>query len=134
MRHRPSARATYREVLYKGFPPLARRPEVRTMGSTGQRTLIVFRSPGVGIGKDAHHDPTRPHEQHAILRHDVSIAPGLRDAGGDLIGHRVQLDPGRHLGPDIRVEGGERLTLDRLADGVARLLSYRLEGVGNCCK
>src|SRR5215470_19420611 len=30
---------------------------------------IVFRSPGVGIGKDAHHDPTRPHEQHAILRH-----------------------------------------------------------------
>ena len=49
----------------------------------------VLRSPGVGIGKDAHHDPARPHQQHAIARHDVSIAPGLRHANGDLIGHRV---------------------------------------------
>jgi putative ABC transport system substrate-binding protein len=40
----------------------------------------VLRSPGVGIGKDAHHDPARAHWQHAIVRHGVSIAPGLRHA------------------------------------------------------
>ena len=40
----------------------------------------MLRSPGVGIGKDAHHDPARAHWQHAIVRHGVSIAPGLRHA------------------------------------------------------
>jgi len=55
----------------------------------------VLRSPGVGIGKGAHHDPARPHQQHAIARHDVSIAPGLRHGGGDLVGHGAQLDPRR---------------------------------------
>jgi len=85
--------------------PHARNPPVRTWrrfrseADARPRTRIVFRSPGVGIGKDAHHDPTRPHEQHAIVRHDVSIAPGLRHAGGDLIGHRVQLDPERLCRP-----------------------------------
>jgi len=55
----------------------------------------------------------------------------LRHAGGNLIGHRVQLDPGRQLGPDIRVEGGGRLTLECLVDGAALLVRQRLEGVGN---
>ncbi len=32
------------------------------------------------------------HQQHAIVRHGVAIIPGLRHAGGDLIGHRAQLD------------------------------------------
>src|SRR5260370_451658 len=61
------------------------------------------------IRKDAHYDPARPHQQHAILRHRIAIIPGLRYASGDLVGHRSQLDPGRQLGPDIRVErGGSR--------------------------
>src|SRR5262249_25007368 len=92
---------------------------------------IVFRSPGVGIGKDARHDATRPYQQHATVRHDVSIAPGLRHAGGDLIEHRAQLDPRRQLGPDIGVDGGGRLTLQRLVDRAALIVRERLEGVGN---
>ena len=40
----------------------------------------MLRSPGVGIGKDADHDPARAHWQHAFVRHGVSIAPGLRHA------------------------------------------------------
>ena len=43
----------------------------------------------------------------------------------------MQLDPGRQLGPDIRVEGGGRLTLECLVDGAALLVRQRLEGVGN---
>src|SRR5262249_11431394 len=92
---------------------------------------IVFRSPGVGIGKDARHDPTRPYQQHATVRHDVSIAPGLRHAGGGLIGHRAQLDPRRQLGPHIRVDGDGWLTLERLVDGATLIVRERLEGVGN---
>jgi hypothetical protein len=60
-------------------------------------------------------------------------------AGGKLLGHRSQLDPGRQLGPNIRVEGGGRLVLERLVDGAALIVRQRLEGVGDgdelstCC-
>jgi hypothetical protein len=32
----------------------------------------VLRSPGVGIGKEAHHDPARARQQHAIVGPDAS--------------------------------------------------------------
>jgi len=56
----------------------------------------VLRSPGVGIGKDAHHDPARARQQHAIVRHDVSI-----------------------LGT-AKVTRGARTFLSTIADGVGR--------------
>src|SRR5260370_41249222 len=84
------------------------------------------------VRKDAHYDPARPHQQHAILRHRIAIIPGLRHASGDLVGHRSQLDPARQLGPDIRVErGAGRLVLERLVDGAALIVRKRLEDVGN---
>jgi hypothetical protein len=53
----------------------------------------------------------------------------LRHAGGDLLGHRSQLDPRWQLGLDIRVErGAGRLVLERLVDGAALLVRQRLEG------
>jgi hypothetical protein len=30
------------------------------------------------VRKDAHYDPARPQQQHAILRHRIAIIPGLR--------------------------------------------------------
>src|SRR5262249_1023480 len=48
-----------------------------------------------------------------------------------LRGHRAQLDRRRQLGADIGVEGGGRLTLERLEDRAALIVGERLEGVGN---
>ena len=70
------------------------------------------------LPKDAHYDPAGAHKQHAIIRHRVAITLGLRHAGGDLVGHRAQLNPRRHLDPDIPVEGGGRLILNRGGRGL----------------
>src|SRR5262245_57268147 len=71
----------------------------------------------VGVGEDARYDPTRAHQQHAIRGHRVAIVLGLRHTGGELIGHRAQLDPRRQLGPDVCVEGRTgRLAFERLVD------------------
>ena len=57
--------------------------------------LASFAHRRIGIYEDADHDPARAHQQHATVRHHVSIIPGLRHAGGDLVGHGAQLDPRR---------------------------------------
>src|SRR5262249_9523556 len=75
------------------------------------------------VRKDAHYDPARPHQQHAILRHRIAKIRGLRHASGDVVGYRSQLDPRRQLGPDIRVErraGG--LVLERPVDGAVLIV------------
>src|SRR5262245_37492222 len=84
------------------------------------------------VRKDAHYDPARPHQQHAILRHRIAKIRGLRHASGDVVGYRSQLDPRRQLGPDIRVErraGG--LVLERPVDGAVLIVRECLEGIGD---
>jgi hypothetical protein len=49
----------------------------------------------IDVRKDSRHDSARAHQQHAIVRRRVLIILGLRHAGGELIRHRPQLDPGR---------------------------------------
>src|SRR5262249_10659024 len=70
-------------------------------------------------------------QQHAIVRHGEAIILGLRHAGGELVGHRAQLERRRQLGADIGVEGGGGLTLERLEDRAALIVGERLEGIGN---
>src|SRR5215467_7767851 len=86
------------------------------------RRAAAFAHPCAGVPEHADHDPARAHQQHAIVRHGVAIILGLRHAGGDLVGHRAQLDPRRQLGPDIGVDGGGRLTLQRLVDRAALIV------------
>src|SRR5262249_17053801 len=95
------------------------------------RRAAAFAHRCAGVPEHADHDPARAHQQHATVRHGVAIILGLRHAGGDLVGHRAQLDRRRQLGPDIGVDGSGRLTLQRLVDRAALIVRERLEGVGN---
>jgi hypothetical protein len=83
------------------------------------------------VHKDAHDEPAhRRYEQHAIVRYCVAIVLGLRDAGSDIVRHGMQLDRGRQLDTDVRVEGRPGLlTLESLIDRAALLVSEQLERV-----
>src|SRR5260370_9661250 len=51
--------------------------------------LASFAHWRIGISEDADHDPARAHQQHATVRHHVSIIPSCRHPCADRAGDRA---------------------------------------------